>query len=60
MPYAIPDRSVNNSNANSTQQSLSVLVPQEIEEELYSSSRLSNLVHMKSKNSRKLDDNYNK
>jgi len=56
MPYAIPDRSANNSNANSTQQSLSVLVPQEIEEELYSSSRLSNLVHMKSKNSRKLDD----
>ena len=56
MTYAIPDRSVNNSKANSTQQSLSVLVPQEIEEEPYSTSRLSNLIHMKSKNSRKIDD----
>ena len=56
MSYANPERSINNSNANSTQQSLSVLIPQDIEDELYSSSRLSNLVHMKSKNSRILDD----
>ena len=56
--YAIPERSVNTkSNANSTQQSLSVLVPQEIEEELYSSSRLSNLLQLKSRNSRKLSEN---
>ena len=56
--YALPERSVNTkSNANSTQQSLTVLVPQEIEEELYSSSRLSNLLQLKSRNSRKLSEN---
>ena len=46
-----------NSNINSTQHSLSILIPQEIEDnESASSSRLPNLVHMKSKNSRKLED----
>ena len=54
--YAVPDSSINHSNVNSTQQSLSILVPQEIEEEPYSSSRLSGLIHAKSKNSRKIDD----
>ena len=51
-------RNINNSNVNSTQQSLSVLVPQELEgNDSYSSRQLSNFIHVKSKNSRKLDDN---
>ena len=55
--FVVTNRTIKNSNFNSTEQSLSILVPQEIEsEEQYSSSRLSNLVHMKSKNSRKIDD----
>ena len=56
--YTSPSKNMNNSNANSTQQSLSILVPQELEEDdAYSSRKLSNLIHVKSKNSRKLDDN---
>ena len=56
--YTSPVKNMNNSNANSTQQSLSILVPQELEEDdAYSSRKLSNLIHVKSKNSRKLDDN---
>ena len=56
--YTSPSKNMNNSNANSTQQSLSILVPQELEEDdEYSSRKLSNLIHVKSKNSRKLDDN---
>ena len=56
--YTSPSKNMNNSNANSTQQSLSILVPQEFEEDdAYSSRKLSNLIHVKSKNSRKLDDN---
>ena len=56
--YSSPSKNINNSNANSTQQSLSILVPQELEEDdAYSSRKLSNLIHVKSKNSRKLDDN---
>ena len=56
--FTSPSKNMNNSNANSTQQSLSILVPQELEEDdAYSSRKLSNLIHVKSKNSRKLDDN---
>jgi len=56
--YTSPSKNMNNSNANSTQQSLSILVPQELEEDdAYSSRKLSNLIHVKSKNSRKLDEN---
>ena len=56
--YTSPSKNMNNSNANSTQQSLSIFVPQELEEDdAYSSRKLSNLIHVKSKNSRKLDDN---
>jgi hypothetical protein len=41
--FVVTNRTIKNSNINSTEQSLSILVPQEIEnEEQYSSSRLSN------------------
>ena len=40
--YTSPSKNINNSNANSTQQSLSILVPQELEEDdAYSSRKIS-------------------